>query len=193
MPRVKVMDERMLNVAFQQPVQIARGIGENASESYKTTAYKMVDQYPCDVCALTGLVVEGKSDGALAFQCGGEGNQVGNRQRDKAEAGEGFAQGQQAHRSGARGNIAVTEGSEGDAAEVEGFDAMGAFGFHLDVEARGHLRPVKQGIPEDEQCYKRRDDPRQEERADVIEQLVPASARAMKGGAPHQPPNGSSK
>jgi hypothetical protein len=53
------VDKRVLKVAFQQPLQITRGIGKDASESHKAAAYKMVDQYPCDVCALACLVVKG--------------------------------------------------------------------------------------------------------------------------------------
>ena len=41
--RVKVIDERVLDVAFQQPLQVTRGFSEDAFESNKALSYEMVD------------------------------------------------------------------------------------------------------------------------------------------------------
>ena len=37
------MDERVLDMTFQEPLQVTRGVGEDAFESDKAAAYKMVD------------------------------------------------------------------------------------------------------------------------------------------------------
>jgi hypothetical protein len=102
-------------------------------------------------------VVEGKGHGAVALQGGCQGDQVGNGQGDEAKAGEGFTQGQKTHRSGARGDVAVTQGGEGDTSKVKGLDAARALGFLIHVEACGQMRPVKQRVPEDDQRHQRRD------------------------------------
>jgi hypothetical protein len=43
MERVEIMDERVLNVAFQKPLQITRRVGEDAFQSDKAAGYKMVN------------------------------------------------------------------------------------------------------------------------------------------------------
>jgi hypothetical protein len=57
-------------------LQVTRGAGENAFESYKAVAYK-IDQESSDVGALPGLMVKGEGFGALAFQGGGAEDFVG--------------------------------------------------------------------------------------------------------------------
>jgi hypothetical protein len=41
--RVKVIDERVLDVAFQQPLQVTCGFSENVFKSDKAVPSKMVD------------------------------------------------------------------------------------------------------------------------------------------------------
>jgi hypothetical protein len=55
-------------------LQVTRGAGENAFESHKAPAYKMIDQESSDVGALPGLMVKGEGYRALAFQGGGKGD-----------------------------------------------------------------------------------------------------------------------
>jgi hypothetical protein len=62
------MDQRMLDMAFQKPLQVTSGSGENAFESHKSPTHKMVDQEPRDVGALAGLMVVGKGYGVCVLR-----------------------------------------------------------------------------------------------------------------------------
>ena len=56
MDRMKVVDERVLNVAFQEPLQVTCGVSKNAFKPDKTPADEIVDQKSRDVSALAGIL-----------------------------------------------------------------------------------------------------------------------------------------
>ena len=142
--RVKIIDDRMFEMRFEQLVKIVRRVAQIFGQTVKLFAREMLRDKAGNVRALSGVMKKAQGDGAFAFERVINVEQIRDRKRKNRDAGRAFKKGERAHPARIRRDIAVADCKKRDAAKIKRLQNAARAGFVVNFKIGFDARQIHQ-------------------------------------------------